>query len=122
MTQAALPIVTVNAAEVARKASLGAAIDLCAELGGYVPKQVTAELGLDKAQWSRWTSNQEGVNWPKLVALMDLAGNDAPLLWMCHARGYDLHAMRKRETELERQNRLLREENEALRRVVRGAV
>jgi len=56
--------------------------------------------------------------WPKLVALMDACGNDAPLLWMLHARGYDLHSVRKLETETEAQNRLLREEVAALRRVL----
>ncbi len=62
----------------------------------------------------------EGVVWPKLAALMDVCGNDAPVLWMCHSRGYDLHAMRKQESETQRENRLLREENTALRRVLQG--
>lgn len=51
---------------------------------------------------------------------MDLCGNDAPLMWMLHDRGYEIGSMRKRETETERQNRLLREENAALRRVLMG--
>ena len=49
---------------------------------------------------------------------MDACGNDAPLLWMLHNRGYDLHSIRRRESETERQNRMLREENAALRRVL----
>jgi|GEM_PF-2749195 len=60
----------------------------------------------------------EGVIWPKLSALMDVCGNDAPLHWMLHQRGYDLHSIRKLETETERENRRLREENAALRRVL----
>jgi hypothetical protein len=52
------------------------------------------------------------------IALMDACGNDAPLLWMLHARGYDLHSVRKLESETEAQNRLLREEVAALRRVL----
>jgi hypothetical protein len=40
---------------------------------------------------------------------------------MLHDRGYDLHALRKLETEVERENRSLREENAALRRVLIGA-
>lgn len=106
--------------EVAREKSLGGAIGLCAKVAGLEPKQVQAGLGLDKAQWSRWEGGSEGVVWPKLRALMDLCGNDAPLLWMVNARGYDLHAMRRTESETERQNRLLREENDALRRVLMG--
>ncbi len=112
----------VTAQEIARETSLGGAIDLCAKVAGLEPKQVQAELKLDKAQWSRWASGQEGVIWPKLQAVMDLCGNDAPILWMLLARGYDLASLRKRETDLEKQNRMLREENAALKRVLQGAM
>jgi hypothetical protein len=37
---------------------------------------------------------------------------------MLHQRGYDLHSIRKLESETERDNRRLREENAALRRVL----
>lgn len=120
MAQLSLPV-DVSPQEIARKPSLGGAIELCAEVAGLEPKQIQAGLGLDKAQWSRWTTGQEGVVWAKVAALMDLCGNDAPLMWMAHARGYDLSSMRKRETEMERQIRALREENAALRRVLMGA-
>lgn len=119
MHQVALPV-EVSPAEVMRKPSLGAALDLCLELGGFEPKQVQHALKLDKAQFSRWQSGQEGVSWPKLVLVMDHCGNDAPLLWMNHARGYDLAAMRKVESELERENRVLRTQVEALTQVLRG--
>lgn len=119
MNQLALPV-DVAPHEIMRKTSLGAAIELCAEVGGFEPKQIVAKLKLDKAQWSRWTSGQEGIVWPKLSALMDEGGNDAPLLWMAHARGYDIASMRKRESELEAQLRRVKEENAALRRVLQG--
>lgn len=121
MDQIAIPI-DIAPHEVQRKATLGGAIELCAEVGGLEPKQVEEKLKIDKAQWSRWVSGQEGIRWPKFTALMDGCGNDAPLLWMINARGYDLHAMRRLETETERQNRLLREENAALKRVLLGGV
>ena len=109
--------------EVARERTLGGAIELCAKVAGFAfDKELQLALGVDKAQFSRWQSGQEGVVWPKLVRLMDHCGNDAPLLWMLHQRNFDLHGLRKRETEVERQNRLLREENAALRRaLVRSA-
>jgi transcriptional regulator with XRE-family HTH domain len=119
MTQLAIPI-EVNPAEVARKPSMGAAIALCAELAGLEPKQIQGKLGMDKGQWSRWESGQEGVIWPKFSALMDVCGNDAPMFWMLHQRGYDMHSIRKLETETERENRKLREENAALRRVIKA--
>jgi hypothetical protein len=107
--------VTVN--EIVREQTLGGAIDLCVKAGGYVPKQLQEELGADKAQYSRWVDNKEGILWPKFEALMDFCGNDAPLLWMLHVRGYDLHSLRRKETETERklreaQERITRLENE----------
>lgn len=119
MNQVALPT-EVSPAEITREQSLGGSIDLCVKVAGMEHKQVQGALGLDKAQFSRWTSGQEGVVWPKLSNLMDHCGNDAPLLWMVHARGFDLHAMRKLESETERENRMLKEENAALRRVLQG--
>lgn len=120
MHQISIPV-EVNPSEVARKASLGASIELCLELAGLEPKQLQADLKLDKAQFSRWSSGQEGVVWPKLCAVMDRCGNDAPLLWMNHARGWDLHAMRRVESETERRLRQALEENAALRRVLVGS-
>lgn len=110
----------VTAQEVMRETSLGGAIDLMAKAAGLEPKQIQSELKLDKAQWSRWTDGKEGILWPRLKMVMDHCGNDAPLLWMNFDRGIDLGSMRKRETDLERQNRLLREENTALKRVLLG--
>lgn len=101
----------ITAQEVARETSLGGAIALCAKAAGLEPKEVQAKLKTDKAQWSRWESGQEGVVWPKFVALMDACGNDAPLLWMLHARGYDISSLRRKETELEQR---LREANERI--------
>lgn len=109
MSQLALPVKVVPE-EVARKATLGASIELCAELGGYtLDKALQHDLAVDKAQFSRWTSGQEGITWPKFARLMDLCGNDAPVLWMLHQRGYDLNSLRRRETETERELRTERE-------------
>jgi hypothetical protein len=118
MNQLAIPVF-VRPEEIVRKQSLGGAIELCAELGGYaLDKTLQQELKVDKAQFSRWQSGTEGVQWGKFQELMDKCGNDAPVLWMLHQRGYDLHGLRKRETETERELRLAREEIVALRRVI----
>jgi plasmid maintenance system antidote protein VapI len=106
-TQIAIPV-EVRPDEVARKQSLGQAIELCAELAGFnLDKTARSEfkergLEVDKAQFSRWKDGTEGILWPKLEKLMDACGNDAPLLWMNYQRGFDLYAMRKRQTETER--------------------
>lgn len=119
MSQLSIPV-EVPVPELMRKHTLGAAIELCVELSGQPPKAVVSDLRVDKAQMSRWQSGAEGVVWPKLVALMDRCGNDAPVLWQLHQRGYDLHSLRRLETEMERRCRLLEEENAALRRVLMG--
>jgi hypothetical protein len=126
MTQPTLIRPAVPVDEVQRKPSLGKALEYCAELAGYTyDKQLEGALkehgcAIDKTQLSRWHQGSEGIKWERFAALMDVCGNDAPLLWMLHQRGYDLHSVRRRETETERENRLLREENAALRRVLQG--
>jgi hypothetical protein len=118
--QLAIPV-EVTPQEVSRKQSLGGAIELCAEAAGYaLDKQLASDLDVDKAQFSRWTTGTEGIVYPKLRKLMDKCGNDAPVLWMLYDRGYDLYSLRKRESELERQLRMVSEENAALRRVLMG--
>lgn len=119
MMQLQVPI-EVPLAEVERKKTLGAAIDLCMELGGVEPKQLQADLKVDKGQFSRWQSGEEGIKWQKLEALQLRCGNCAPVLWMFHHSGFDLGSARRRETDVERENRLLREENAALRRALRS--
>ena len=116
--QISLPT-AVRPEEVMRKQSLGAAIELCAELGGYaLDKTLQQALGVDKAQFSRWHTGAEGVHWGKFCALMDHCGNDAPLLWMVQARGFDLGSLRRVESELQRQLRASREEVAVLRRAL----
>jgi hypothetical protein len=126
MNQPTLITVEVPLSEVVRKPSLGKAIEYCAELAGYsYDKELEAALSkagvkVDATQLTRWKQGAEGIRWEKFAGLMDICGNDAPLLWMLHQRGYDLSSVRRRETETERENRLLREENAALRRVLQG--
>lgn len=116
--QISLPV-EVRPEEVMRKQSLGGAIELCAELGGYaLDKTLQQELDVDKAQFSRWQSGTEGIQWEKFRRLMDKCGNDAPVLWMLHQRGYDLYSVRRRESALEAENRRLRDDLMAMRRVL----
>ena len=121
MNQMSIPN-EVDIAAIARKKTLGGAIELCAEVAGFeLDKQLSTRLGVDKSQFSRWLSGEEGIKWPKFDLVMDVCGNDVPVLWQLHQRGYDLHSVRKLESATERENRLLREENAALRRVMLGA-
>ncbi|MCK6432010.1 MAG: hypothetical protein L6Q68_03105 [Aquabacterium sp.] len=112
--------VEVTAHDVMRERTLGGAIDLCAKAAGKEPKELQIVARSDKAQWSRWVNGAEGIVWCKLRAVMDECGNHAPVLWMLHDLGYDLHSLRKRESETERELRLAREENAALKRILMG--
>jgi hypothetical protein len=113
VAQPSLPIGTVTADEIARKRSFGDSIGLAAEVAGYdLDKQASADIAMDKGQWSRIQSGQEGIKWEKLERFLDAMGNDIPLLWMLHQRGYDLNSVRRRESDLERR---LRESEERVR-------
>ncbi len=106
----------VTPAEIAREKTLGGAIELCAKAAGFsLDKELQQEPGVDKAQFSRWQSGQEGIVWPKFLRLMEVCGNDAPIFWMLHQRGYDIGSVRKRETETERKLREAIEERDRLR-------
>jgi len=128
-TQISVPV-EVRGDELARKSTLGAAIELCAELAGFdLDKQLQATLGVDKGQFSRWLSGDEGIKWEKFSRLMDVCGNDAPLLWMLQRRGWDVSSLRRVESGVERENRLLREQlaaanhdKEVLIKALRGVV
>jgi hypothetical protein len=114
MTQLGIPS-EVTPQEVAREKTFGGSIGLCAKAAGLDPKQVTDAVRtsegkpVDKAAWSRWVNDAEGIEWSKLVQIMDKCGNDAPLFWMMHARGYDLYSIRRTESETERELRITRE-------------
>lgn len=98
--------------EIARKMSFAGALELCANAAGYdLDKQASAEIGMDKGQWSRIKAGTEGIRWERLKSFMDKMGNPTPVLWMLHECGFDLYSVRKRETELERRIRELEEEN-----------
>lgn len=107
--------VSVNPDEIARKQSWAGAIEHCAELAGYsLDKQ--SSPGMDKARWSRIKAGQEGIKPDQLETFMDSMGNDAPLLWLLHRRGWDLHSLRRKESETERQ---LREAQETIAQLMR---
>jgi len=102
----------VDPALVSAQPSMLAAIKLCISLGGFeADKQVYSALDIDAGHWSRIHRGEAHFPVDKLDALMDLCGNESPLIWLTHRRGYDVTSLRKRETETER---ALRKANEAL--------
>ena len=119
--QTGLPV-EVDLEALKRQKTLGGAIALCAGLAGFeLDKQLSSRLKVDKSQLSRWQSNSEGIMWPKLDLVMDVCGNDAPVLWQLHQRGYDLHSLHKLESATERENRILRGHVAALKSLLMPA-
>ena len=104
----------IDPALVARQPTMTAARKLCQTLSGFDDKAFTGKDGIvnDVAQWSRiMGAGQHHFPQDALNTFMDLAGNEAPLLWLAHSRGYDITSLRKLETETERR---LRETEEKL--------
>jgi len=108
----------VDPALIARQPSMTKALQLCQTLSGLDDKAFLGPGGVvkDGAQWSRiMGSGQHNFPQDSLNTFMDKAGNEAPLLWLLHSRGYDITSLRKLETETERDLRLAREEIARLR-------
>lgn len=106
------PVQAVDLALVRAQPTLLAAIKLCITAAGFeADKQVYRELGIDAGHWSRIMRGDAHFPVDKLPELMDLCGNEVPLMWLLHARGYDVATLRHLETETQR---ALREANEAL--------
>ncbi len=105
----------VTVQDIASCSSLPQALARCAEFSGLQDKSVAIETGIDNGLWSRIKSGDAGTKWDFEDRLMDACGNELPLLWRVHSRGWDIGAMRRRESDLERENRELREQLEAER-------
>lgn len=109
------PMQSVDYAALVKQTNMTAALNLCQTISGKQDKAFVGPGGVvgSQAQWSR-ILNEAGAHFfphDKLNLYMDVAGNEAPLLWLLHSRGYDIRSLRKRETETEQ---LLREAREAL--------
>lgn len=105
MSQMGIPV-EITELDIKRAPSFGASLALCATAAGYsLDKESQLALKVDKAQFSRWKNDKEGILWPRLRELIDRCGNDAPFLWIGYQLGYDISSFKKRESELEQQLR-----------------
>ncbi len=114
------PCPPVDKAYVLSLPSFRRALRYSLSLSDLEPKQVYEPLDMDKATWSRIENGQQAFPPDQLDALAKLTGNDAPLMWLAHSRGYELRPLRSElqerleaaeahAAELERQNALMRE-------------
>ena len=78
---------------------------LCTTVKGLEPKQIYQHetINIDKGHWSKIIAGQACVPSNKQNAILDVCGNEIPLIWWAQSRGYDWSTIRKQQTELEQQ-------------------
>ena len=83
--QLTIPVDLVN-----NQPSFSAAIALCIQASGLEEKEVYIPLEIDAGHWTRIMKGDAHFPVNKLNALMDMCGNEAPLIWLAHSRGKGL--------------------------------
>ncbi len=102
-----------------KQPSFHAALMLCVTASGLERKQIFGALGIDKATWSRIEAGEAHFPTDRLPRLMELCGNDAPLIWLAERRGFDWSTMRPHSNDQERRVADLEQENRDLKRLLR---
>lgn len=109
---------------VMRQPSLSAAIALCISLSGLKEKELYIPLGIDAGHWTRIGKGEAHFPVDKLNDLMDMCGNEAPLIWLAHSRGKGLVLLKSEaERQLEAVTAVLQRErdiNRVLKEVIHG--
>lgn len=109
---------------VMRQQTFSNAIQLCVQLSGLDDKEVYMTLGIDAGHWSRVMKGDAHFPVNKLPDLMDLCGNEAPLMWFANQRGYGLVLLKseaeRRAEEAESALAREREQNKLLRELIQG--
>ncbi len=82
--------------------------DMC-QKSGLQDKALAIEVGVDPAVLSKVQSGQARLSEQHTDALMDACGSEAWLHYWMLKRGYDPRRLARMETDLERENRALRE-------------
>lgn len=81
---------------------------------GLQDKTVAIETGIDPAVLSKAQTGQARLSEGHMDALMDATGSEAWLHYWMLKRGYDPRRLQRMETDLERENRALREQLAAI--------
>lgn len=84
------------------------AIHLCVQMSKFKHYAVADKLGIDRGHWSRIMQDQAHFPTNKLVDLMNLCGNYAPLQWLTRATGQEI-AIDQRELRRQQLRRELAE-------------
>ena len=95
----ARPMVEVPLESILARKSLLGAINLCIDLSGLDEKEIYIPLGIDAGHWSNLRKGKGHFPPDRINDLMDLYGNEVPLIWQAYRRGYGLVVLK---TEAER--------------------
>lgn len=96
---------------VVKQPSFAGAIALCVQLSGLEDKEVYLTLEIDAGHWSRIMKGDAHFPVNKLNDLMNMCGNEAPLMWLANSRGYGLVILKtESERRAEAAERALAEE------------
>ncbi len=76
---------------------------------GLQDKSVAIEIGIDPGLLSKSQTGLARLSEQHMDALMDACGSEAWLHYWMRKRGYDPRVLRRMESDLEKENRLLRE-------------
>ena len=87
--------VEVDAALVEKCDSMLDAIHLCVYLSRLPHEVLCKRLGIDKGHWSRMLQSQAHFPPNKIVPLMNLCGNYAPLQWLAFASGFEIDKLKR---------------------------
>ena len=79
---------------VSRQETFIGAIALCTQLSGLDDKEIYMTLEIDAGHWSRIVKGDAHFPVNKIDALMNICGNEAPLLWLANRRGYGLQLLK----------------------------
>lgn len=83
---------------------------------GLQDKSIAIEIGVDPAVLSKAKSGQARLSEGDMDKFMDACGSEAWLHFWMVKRGYDPRKLHRFESDLERENRLLREKVEQMER------
>lgn len=78
------------------------ALDYACRLANVVPKEICANMDVDKTVWSRICSGEWDLDGRDVLKFDRTVNNDAYLLFLVHQHGYDLSSLRKARDDKER--------------------
>ena len=103
------PLRAIPDADLSKLTSEAAAVRYACENSGLQDKAIAVEIGVDAAVLSRAKMGQARLSDDAMDALQDATGIESALFAWLLRRGYDPRSLRRIETDVERENRELRE-------------